>query len=173
MAESHNQDNKIAHETKSPTESAVEMTELILPTHTNAIGTVFGGAVMAWIDVAAAISAGKHARKTVVTASVDALHFIAPAKLGHVLHIYSMVNYTSRTSMEVGVRVDSEDLKTGKICHNVTAYTTFVALDEKGKPTPVAKILVQTKKEKRRFEAAQVRKESRIKLAQALKEKWL
>ena len=87
---------------KSPNESSVKMTELVLPSDTNALGTIFGGKVMAWIDIAAAMAAGRHARRSVVTASIDALHFLAPIKLGHFVHINAMVNYTSRTSMEVG-----------------------------------------------------------------------
>lgn len=145
------------------------MTEIVLPPHTNALGTVFGGVVMSWIDVAAAIAAGRHARKIVVTASIDALHFIAPIKAGQVVHINAQVNFASRTSMEVGVRVDSEDQLTGKMTHNVTAYTTFVALDEKGKPSPVPPIEPATPDEIRRYESAQKRRESRIRLANELK----
>src|SRR5277367_1098734 len=116
---------------KSPTESAVSMTELVLPSHTNALGTIFGGQIVSWIDIAAAIAAGRHARKVVVTASMDALSFLAPVRIGYVVHIRAMVNYTSRTSLEVGVRVDSEHPITGELKHTATAYTTFVALDEK------------------------------------------
>lgn len=154
---------------KSPTESAVTMTEIVLPSDTNALGTIFGGKVMAWIDIAAAMAAGRHARQIVVTASIDALHFLAPVKLGQFVHIRASVNYTSRTSMEVGVRVESENPLTGEMTHTSTAYTTFVALDEKGHPTPVAQIDPKTPDEKRRYEAAKKRRESRVKLALELK----
>jgi len=154
---------------KSPKDSEVLMTELVLPTHTNALGTIFGGTVMSWIDIAAAISAGKHARKIVVTASVDALHFIAPIKLGHIVKIVAQVNYAFKTSMEVGVRVNSEDPLTGKTAHNVTAYTTFVALDKNGKPTEIPKINPETPEETRRFADAQKRREARVTLAKELK----
>src|ERR1700760_4750903 len=87
-------ENKLAG--KSPSDSAVTMTELVLPSDTNALGSIFGGKVMSWIDIAGAISAGKHSRRVVVTASIDALHFLAPIKLGHVVHIKAIVNYTSR-----------------------------------------------------------------------------
>lgn len=153
---------------KTPKESAVIMTELVLPQHTNALGTIFGGTVMSWIDIAAAIAAFRHARQTVVTASIDALHFKAPIKLGHVVHIKAIVNFTARTSMEIGVRVDSEDPRTGELSHTVSAYTTFVAVNEKGRPTSVPAIHPETKDEKRRFEAAKKRKESRIQLAKDL-----
>lgn len=145
------------------------MTEIVLPSDTNALGTIFGGKIMAWIDIAGAIAAGRHARKVVVTASIDALHFLAPVKLGQVVHIRAMVNFASRTSMEVGVKVNSENLVTGEQVHTATAYTTFVALDENGRPTPVPAIIPKTDEEKRRYQAAQKRRESRVRLAEELK----
>jgi len=154
---------------KSPDESAVTMTQLILPEHTNALGTAFGGTIMAWIDVACAIAAGKHAREQVVTASVDALHFLNPGKLGHVVHITATVNHAFKTSMEVGVRADAEDMKTGCRTHLVSAYLTFVALDQAGKPIPVPGLKPGTEIEKQRAENAVIRKESRVKLAKDLK----
>jgi len=150
--------------TKTPSESAITMAELVLPSDTNALGTIFGGKVMAWIDIAAAIVAGRHARKVVVTASLDAVHFIAPVKLGHVVHLKASVNYSHKTSMEIGVRVDSENPLTGEIRHTATAYTTFVALDDNGRPTLVPTVEPQTIEEKRRHEEAQKRRESRIRL---------
>jgi acyl-CoA hydrolase len=145
------------------------MTEIILPSDANALGTVFGGKIMSLIDIAGAIAAGKHARKTVVTASIDALHFLAPVKVGNVVHIRAQVNYASRTSMEVGVRVESENLVTGETMHTSTAYITFVALNEHGKPTPVPPINPVTEQEKRRYAKAIKRRESRIQLAEDLK----
>jgi acyl-CoA hydrolase len=146
---------------KHPQDSAVEMTELVLPQHTNALGSVFGGTVMAWIDIAAAISAMKHSRSQVVTASIDALHFIAPVRLGHVISLHACVNATGSTSMEVGVRVDSEDPRTGVKTHTATAYVTFVALDEKGQPQKVPVLVPVTDAEKRRHAAALKRRASR------------
>lgn len=154
---------------KPGADSTVIMTEMVLPSDTNALGTIFGGKVMSWIDIAAAIAAGRHARRAVVTASIDALHFLAPVKLGHVVHIRAMVNFASRTSMEVGVRVDSENPLTGEMTHTATAYTTFVALDDHGRPTPVPPVLPQSADEKRRFEEAKKRRESRMLLAEELK----
>src|SRR5690242_19743954 len=84
--------------------SQVETTEIVLPSHTNELGTIFGGQIMAWIDVAAAIASSRHARTVCVTASIDTLHFVAPAKVGHFVCIYASVNCTNRTSMEIGVR---------------------------------------------------------------------
>ncbi len=154
---------------KSVKESIVTMAEIVLPSYANALGTIFGGQIMCWMDIAAAISAGRHARKVVVTASFDGLHFIAPVKVGQVVHLKAMVNYASRTSMEVGVRVEAEDLVSGNIVHTASAYTTFVALDDAGKPTPVPALIPETPEERRRYVEAQKRRESRIRLAKELR----
>src|SRR4051812_1974900 len=111
-------------------DSVVQMTELVLPSHTNALGTIFGGQLMAWIDIAAATAAMRHARMTAVTASIDALAFVAPVKLGEVVNILASVNYTGRTSMEIGVRLESENPYTATRTHVATSYLTFVALDK-------------------------------------------
>ena len=89
----------MADQSKAPSESQVIMTELVLPTHTNALGTIFGGQIMSWVDIAAAISAQKHSRRAVVTASIDALNFVAPVKIGYVIHLKAQVNYTGKTSI--------------------------------------------------------------------------
>lgn len=154
---------------KSPSESEVIKTEIVLPPDTNALGTIFGGTVMAWIDVAAAIAASRHARKNVVTASIDALSFKAPIRVGYFVHIRAIVNFASRTSMEVGVRIESENPKTGERVHTASSYLTFVALDESGHPTPVPPILPKTDNEKRRFAEAKKRREARIRLAEEIK----
>jgi acyl-CoA hydrolase len=154
---------------KSPAASAVTMTELVLPQHTNALGTIFGGTVMSWIDIAGAISAGKYSRCSVVTASIDALHFIAPIKLGHAVQLKASVNLTGKSSMEVGVRVDSENLITGEKFHNVSAYLTFVALGSDGKPREVPPLDPKTETEKRRHKAALKRRSSRVTLAKDIK----
>lgn len=154
---------------KTPTESRVIMTEIVLPQHTNAIGSIFGGVVMSWIDIAGAISAGKFARSQVVTASIDALHFIAPIKLGHFVELKACVNFTGRTSMEVGVKVVSEDPLSGEKFHNVSAYLTFVAVDQNGVPCEVPPLTPETEVEKRRHKAAIKRRASRVQLAESLK----
>jgi acyl-CoA hydrolase len=145
------------------------MTEIVLPSHANALGTIFGGQIMSWIDIAGAIAAGRHARRVVVTASIDALHFVAPVKVGHVVHLKAAVNFAGRTSLEVGVRVDSENPVTGETHHTATAYATFVALDDHGKPCAVPPVAPETPEEKRRFEQAQRRREARIALAAEFK----
>jgi acyl-CoA hydrolase len=145
------------------------MTEIVLPGDTNALGTIFGGKVVSLIDIAAAMAAGKHSRSVVVTASIDALHFVAPVKLGEYIHIKASVNYCGKTSMEVGVRVDKENPITGEMKHTATAYLTFVALDADGRPKLVPPVTPQTREEKRRYDSAKIRRASRVKLAEQLK----
>ncbi len=138
------------------------MTWLVLPQHTNNVGGVFGGQVMAWIDVCAAISAQRFARKVVVTAAMDNLSFKAAAKDGDVMVLQGQVNFAGRTSMEVGVRVESENPLTGKRVHTSSAYLTFVALGEDGRPTQVPTLEPVTDTEKRRHHDACVRRERRV-----------
>jgi acyl-CoA hydrolase len=147
---------------KTPQASSVIMTQMVLPPDTNAHGTVFGGRVMGWMDIAAAISAERHARKNVVTVSVDALHFIAPAHLGYHITIKAMVNAVYHSSMEVGVRVEAENPISGEVVHTSSAYFTFVALDATGKPTGIPTLQPQTPEEIRRHEAAQKRRHIRL-----------
>lgn len=142
--------------------SEVIMTQLVLPTHTNALGTVFGGTVMSWIDIAAAIAAQRHSQKDVVTASIDELHFLAPIYQGWVVNLKAGVNFVSKSSMEVGVRVESENPKTGERFHTASAYLTFVCLGSTGKPTAVPPLTLKTDDEKRRFKEAQIRREGRL-----------
>jgi acyl-CoA hydrolase len=149
------------------------MTELVLPGHTNWLGTIFGGQLMAWIDIAAAIAATRHARGPCVTATIDALHFVAPVKLGHVVCIRACVNFTGRTSMEVGARLESEDPITGVRTHVATSYLTFVAIDAAGKPRAVPQVMPESEVEQRRFHDAQVRRQSRLALKDELARKSL
>ncbi|MCO4773915.1 MAG: acyl-CoA thioesterase, partial [Deltaproteobacteria bacterium] len=120
---------------KAPRDSAVEMTQLVLPNNANNRGTAFGGQIMAWIDIAAAVCAARHAHGSIVTASVDAVDFVRPIKQGHVVVLKARVNYVGRSSMEIGVRVEGEVFGGGRY-HATTAYTTFVALDDAGDPRP-------------------------------------
>jgi acyl-CoA hydrolase len=144
------------------------MTEIVLPGHANALGTIFGGQIMAWIDVAAAIAATRHSRRVSVTASIDALQFVAPVHVGHFVVINASVNFTGRTSMECGVRIESEEPNTGKRTHVATSYLTFVALDDRGRPVPIPPILPQTAVEKRRFREGKIRRESRLALKEQI-----
>ena len=142
---------------KSIKNSHVIMHELVLPNDTNVLGNVHGGRVMCLMDICAAMSAYKHARQPVVTASVDRLDFLAPAKKGDILILKSSVNYAHKTSMEIGVRIDAESPFTGEIRHTATAYLTFVAIDANNKPTRIPKIIPETEDEKRRYQRAKNR----------------
>lgn len=140
----------------------VLMTELVLPSHTNARGTIFGGVVMGWMDIAAAIASQRYARSQVVTVAVDHLHFIAPIKIGYTVKIQAQVTYTGKSSMEVLVTVDSEDSIRGIVQRATQAYFTFVALDEKGKPKGIPPLLPKTDEEKVRFQQAEKRRAQRL-----------
>lgn len=142
--------------------SIVNMTEMVLPSHTNSFGSVFGGTVMSWIDIAAAISAQRHSSSPVVTASIDDLHFIQPVYQGWVVNLKACVNYVSKTSMEVGVRVDAENPISGEKFHTASAYLTFVALTKEGKPKTVPELLPESEDEKRRYKEAEQRRAWRL-----------
>lgn len=149
----------------------VEMTQIVLPTHTNNHGTAFGGQIAAWVDICAAVSAQRFCRDSVVTASMDALHFLEPVRRGMVVILRSQVNRAWRSSMEVGVRVDTENPRTGEMRHCCSAYLTFVSIDEKGKPKQLPKLSIFSEGEEQRWEDAQVRRELRLKIRQMRKEK--
>ena len=146
---------------KKVSESIVVMHELVLPNDTNVLGNVLGGRVMHLIDICAAMSAYKHARSPVVTASIDHLNFLSPAKKGDILILKSSVNYVSTTSMEIGVRVESENALTGNLKHIASAHLTFVALGENKKPKKIQKIEPITEIEKNRYSAAEKRVQER------------
>ena len=139
--------------------SQVVMTELVLPSHTNALGSIFGGVVMSWIDIAAAICAQRHSNKIVVTARIDRLDFIQPVYVGWVVNLKASVNNVGKSSMDIGVRVDAENPRTGEVFHTASAYLTFVALDKEGKPQPVPALLCESDDEKRRQTAARLRRQ--------------
>ncbi len=145
------------------------MTEMVLPPDTNYHGTVFGGRILQWIDIAGAISAQRHARGKVVTASIDDMHFLIPIRLGDTVILKASVNYAHRTSMEVGVRVEREPPTCELREHAATAYLTFVSVDEEGQPTPVPTLNPETQEELRRYQDAQTRREFRLKRRTALK----
>lgn len=146
---------------KSVKNSIVVMHELVLPNDTNVLGNILGGKVMHYMDICAAMSAYKHARSPVVTASVDQLNFLAPAKVGDILILKSSVNYTGTTSMEVGVRIESENTISGEINHTASAYLTFVSLDDYRKPKAVSPIEAESADEIRRFNEGKMRKDLR------------
>lgn len=125
-------------------ESFTEMTEYVLPQHANALGNVFGGQIMAWVDLCAAIAAQRHAGQMAVTAFVDDLMFQNPVKVGEVVHLKSQISATFRTSMEVEVTVTGEDLSTRRRWPCLHAFLTFVCIDASGKPVPTPPLLLDT-----------------------------
>jgi acyl-CoA hydrolase len=149
---------------KSPRESTVESRYLIMPHQANPHGTAFGGVIVAWIDMVAAMAAQRHCGKEVVTAGIDSLAFKEPVRIGDHVVLRASVNYVSRSSMEVGVRVTREDPYTGEQVVATTAYLTFVALDKNKKPTPAPPILPETDQEKQRYEQARLRVQARKEL---------
>ncbi len=147
---------------KSPRSSRVEMTELVLPGDTNALGTIFGGKVMQWIDIAASVAGMRHSGGNVVTASIDGLTFLTPIHLGEIVRLQAQVNFVGRTSMEVGVRVDAENPRTGTRRYTTKAYLTFVAIDHEGKPRPIPPLLLEDDEERRRAAEAEARRSARL-----------
>jgi acyl-CoA hydrolase len=145
-------------------ESISEYAQLALPTDANNFGNVLGGTIMHLVDVAGAMAAMRHARKPVVTASVDSFQFLHPVHIGHLIILRSSVNRVFRTSLEAGVHVEAENLVTGERVHTCSAYLTFVALDSDGKATPVEPVIPETADEERRFRQAGERRESRLAL---------
>lgn len=143
-------------------ESQVFTTELVLPNDTNQLGNLLGGTLMHWIDIAAAIAAQRHAGRVCVTASVDELNFHDPIKLGEVVTLQASVNRAFRSSMEIGVLVTAQGLRSSGPRKANNAYLTFVAIDGKGRPVSVPPVVPETGEEKRRFEEALARRELRL-----------
>src|SRR5438445_10811740 len=156
-------------EGKPVRESASEYSEFALPNDANGLGNVFGGKVMHLVDLAAALAGLRHARRPVVTAAVDSLHFLHPVHIGELMVLRSSVNRVFRSSMEIGVKVVTEKLRTGERLHTCSAYLTFVALDDQGKAAPIMPVIPETDDEIRRFREAGERREYRLVLRHRLK----
>jgi len=134
----------------------------MMPQHANVLGNVFGGVVLSMMDTTAAVSAIRHARRVCVTVSVDRVDFREPIHVGDLLIMKSSVNFVGRTSMEIGVRVETENLLTGVRLHTNSCYLTFVAIDRNGTPVPVPPLQPETPDEIRRHDAARARRERRL-----------
>ena len=143
-------------------ETQHETSQMMLPQHSNNLGLVFGGVILGMMDTASAVSAIRHARSTCVTASVDRVDFREPIHLGDLVIMKCSVNYVGRTSMEVGVRVEAEDIQTGNRRHTNSCYLTFVAIDRNGRPIEVPRLVPETDDEIRRYEAAKARRQRRL-----------
>lgn len=148
---------------KTVKNSQVEMIELVLPNDTNILGNLLGGRLMHWIDIAAALSASRHCNNVAVTAAVDNLNFHKPIHLGNIVRLKASVNRAFNTSMEVGVRVEIEDIYSGDVIHSNSAYLTFVSIDSNTKTNiKVPGIIPESKEEIRRFNQALKRREQRL-----------
>lgn len=142
--------------------SATEMTEVVMPQHANRLGTAFGGTIMSWIDVCAAVVTQRHSGRMGVTVFVDDVEFLAPARVGDVVRLSGRVNAAFRTSMEVEVLVEREELGSRERTRCAEALLTFVCLDDEGEPTAVPPLLLQTEEELARAEAAAERRTARL-----------
>lgn len=140
----------------------VEMTQVVMPQSINIHGTIFGGEVLSWIDICSGVSAGRHCRSNVVTASFDEVHFVTPIKHGYVVILESQVNAVFNSSMEIGTVVTAENPKTGERKVAVRALCTFVNLDDAGKPKKCPPLTVETAEEKERERAAHARRQQRL-----------
>lgn len=147
---------------KSPSASAIEMTELVLPNDTNILGNLLGGRMMHWMDIACAMAATRHSNRVVATVSVDSLDFRHPVRMGEIVILRAKLTWVGTTSMEVMVDAYAESAKTGTCTHTNRAYFTFVALDDDEKPTPVSGLKPETPEEMNEYRLAEERRARRI-----------
>ncbi len=147
---------------KRVSDSAVTMAQMMIPQDANPAGNIHGGVVVKIIDEAAGVVAARHSRMNIVTASIDRMDFHTAVFVGDVLFFKASLNYVGRTSMEIGVRVEAENLMTGSVRHAASAYLTYVALDREGRPAQVAPLILETDEERRRNSDAHARREMRL-----------
>lgn len=157
---------------KSPRDSEVVMTQIILPSDANPLDTAFGGKIMEWIDVCASIAAQRHCRQVAVTASMDELHFHAPIRVGWIVILHARVLATFRTSMEIGVTVTAEDPLSGKRDLTTSALLTFVALAPDGAKAPIPPLLLESEPERKASQEAHARREERL-ARRAVRYAWM
>jgi acyl-CoA hydrolase len=143
-----------------------EMTQLVMPTHTNGPkGAMFGGVIMQWVDICGGIAAMKHVGGDVVTASIDRMDFLESIRVGDIVVCRAQVNATFRTSMEVGCRVEAYNRHTRQVRYTTKAYLTFVSVDEQGRPVEVTPLVPESDEDKRRCDDAVRRRAERLKLS--------
>ncbi len=153
-------------------DSATEMTQLVLPQHANVHGSVLGGTVMHWVDLAAAIVANRHSRRPVVTAAFDEMSFLAPIRVGQVALLRARLTLVDRSSMEIRVDVESEDMLSGERRATGTAFVTFVALDPAShRPTPVPPLILETEDERAEHGLALERRRERVERRKAARQR--
>jgi acyl-CoA hydrolase len=149
-------------ESKKVKDSSITTSIIMMPEDANPVGNVHGGIIMKHVDETAGIVAFRHSRKNSVTASIDSLIFHYPVFVGELLTLKASINMTAKSSMEIGVRIESENLLTGEVKHTASAYLTFVALDKAGRPTQIPSLIFETENEKQRNSEAQTRRKNRL-----------
>ncbi|THB71599.1 MAG: acyl-CoA thioesterase [Desulfovibrio sp.] len=147
---------------KPVSQSQVVMSYRVLPQDTNPAGNIHGGVILKHIDSAAGVVAARHCRTNVVTASIDSMSFLEPIFVGELVTFMASPNFVGTSSMEIGVRVEAENLLTGHVRHTATAYLTYVSLDEARNPVPIPKLIMETEEQKRRHEEACLRRKARL-----------
>jgi uncharacterized protein (TIGR00369 family) len=150
-------------------DSHVLMSLQMNPADANPTGNVHGGTIMKLVDTAAGVCAMRHCRTRVVTVTMDSMSFLHPVYVGNVVSLYASVNDVGETSLEVGVRVEAENIRTGEKVHTSSAYLVFVGLDDHNNPTRVPPLLVETEDERRRQAHAKIRRETRRERHRAIK----
>jgi acyl-CoA hydrolase len=151
-------------------DSRITLNQLMLPEDANYMGNVHGGVIMKLVDNTAGLCAMRHAQHQVVTVVIDSMTFHSPVHVGDVLTLNASLNWTGRSSMEVGVRVVAENPLTGEHTHTNSAFLVFVALDNNGQPVEVPPLLLETEEERRRWTEAEIRQQRRLERRQAKKE---
>ena len=149
-------------ESKKIKDSSITTSIIMMPEDANPAGNVHGGIIMKHVDETAGIVAFRHSRNNSVTASIDSLIFHYPVFVGELLTLKASINMTAKSSMEIGVRIESENLLTGEVKHTASAYLTFVALDKAGRPTQIPSLVFETENEKHRNTQAQTRRKNRL-----------
>ena len=147
---------------KSVEQTRISMAVGMMPADANPGGNVHGGVIMKYIDTTAGVVAARHTGVNAVTASIDRLDFYSPVYVGNILSLKASLNLVGKTSMEIGVRVEAENPRTGQVRHTASAYLTFVALDKNGKPTKVPELILDTEEDVRRNEEAKERRRQRL-----------
>ena len=148
---------------KTPDESKAEVIIRMFPSDANPAGNVFGGAILKHIDMVAGIVAQRFSQTNAVTVSMDKISFLKPVFVGNVLFVKARVNYVQKSSMEIEVNVEAEDIAKGTRVHTGNAFVTFVALDDNGKPTAVPSLRIETPEDQKRFDEGKIRMERRLK----------
>lgn len=151
-------------------DSQMTLNQLMLPHHTNPMGSIHGGEIMRLVDEAGALCAIRHAERPVVTIAIDSMTFHSPVQVGNLVSFYASLNWVGRSSMEVGVRVVAENVLTGEQTHTNSAFVVYIALDDAGRPTEVPRLILETDEERRRWAEAEVRQQRRLERQRAKEE---